>query len=388
VSRVALLARRYGFDALIAVGALAAALEVALLHNPLRAPNTHPWLAVPAVALVVLLLLARRPFPFAAPAAVWLVAAVLSFLDGRLVVLASTVFLAGIAAAFLLGTVRDAVKEKIGLAVVLGGAALIGYNDPSHTSTDLLLTPAMFGIAWLGGFAVRQRAAEAAAARERATHAERERETAARIAVAEERTRIARELHDIVAHAVSVMVLQIGAVRHNLPAAQTADKETLEGVEQTGRSALTEMRRLLGAMRQDGQRPALTPQPGLDNLDGLLDDVVRAGLPVHLHVDGDRTTLPRAIDLSAYRIIQEGLTNVLKHAQASHADVTVRYDPDALEIEIRDDGQGAPATDGVGHGLVGIRERVKIYDGQMSTENADGGGFVLRTRLPLRQGRP
>jgi signal transduction histidine kinase len=388
MSRVALLARRYGFDALITVGALLAALEVTLVDDPLRAPLTAPWLAAPAAALVVLLLLARRRLPFGAPAALWVASATLSFLDGRLVVVANTVFLAGIAAAFLLGTARDPVREKIGLGVVLGGAAAIAYNDPSHTSSDLVLLPALFGIAWLGGFAVRQRAAEAEAARERATHAEREREAAARIAVAEERIRIARELHDIVAHAVSVMVLQVGAVRHNLPATQTADKEALHSVEQTGRGALTEMRRLLGAMRQDGQRLALTPQPGLDNLEALVDDVVRAGLPVEVHVEGDRGPLPRAVDLSAYRIVQEALTNVLKHAHASSADLTICYGPDALEIAVRDDGRGATSVDGVGHGLVGIRERVKLFGGEMSAENADGGGFLLRTRLPLQDQRP
>jgi signal transduction histidine kinase len=387
VSRIALLARRYGFDALITVGALAAALEVALVDDPLRSPTMHPWLAAPAAALIVLLLLARRRSPFGAPAALWMVAATLSFLDGRLVVLASTVFLAGIVAAFLLGTVRDPVQEKIGLGVVLGGAAAIVYNDPSHTSSSLILIPALFGIAWLGGFVVRQRAAEADEERERATHAERERETAARIAVAEERIRIARELHDIVAHAVSVMVLQVGAVRHNLPATQTADREALHGVEQAGRGALTEMRRLLGAMRQDGQRLALTPQPGLDNLDALVADVVRAGLPVQVHVEGARGPLPRAVDLSAYRIVQEALTNVLKHAHASSADVMICYGPDALEIAVRDDGRGATSVDGVGHGLVGIRERVKLFDGDMSAENADGGGFLVRTRLPLRDER-
>jgi signal transduction histidine kinase len=387
VSRIALLTRRYGFDALIAVGALAAALEVALADDPLRSPTMHPRLAVPAVAFVVLLLLARRRFPFGAPAALWVVAATLSFLDGRLVVLSGTVFLAGVAAAFLLGTVPDAVREKIGLAIVLGGAAAIVLNNPAHTSSGLILNPALFGAAWLGGFAVRQRAAEADAARKRATHAERDRETAARIAVAEERIRIARELHDIVAHAVSVMVLQVGAVRHNLPAAQTADREALHSVEQTGRGALTEMRRLLGAMRQDGQRLALTPQPGLEDLDALVADVVRAGLPVQLHVEGDRGLLPRAVDLSAYRIVQEALTNVLQHAHADRADVTICYDPDALGIAVRDDGRGATSIDGGGHGLVGIRERVKLFGGEMSAENAAGGGFLLRTRLPLRSER-
>jgi signal transduction histidine kinase len=201
--------------------------------------------------------------------------------------------------------------------------------------------------------------------------------------VAEERARIARELHDVVAHAVGVMVLQAGAVRHKLPNDQAEDAEALQRVERTGRAALVEMRRLLGAMRRDGDELELMPQPGLDGLDSLLDEIGRAGLPVRLHVDGEPFALPPAIDLSAYRIVQEGLTNALKHADASHADVTVRYAPEELEIEVRDDGRGDSSSDGLGHGLIGIRERVKIYGGEMSAEKANGGGFVLSTRLPI-----
>ena len=192
-----------------------------------------------------------------------------------------------------------------------------------------------------------------------------------------------RQLHDIVAHAVSVMVLQVGAVRHKLPDTLTDDREALRGVERTGRTALTEMRRLLSAMRQDGDDLELVPQPGLDGLDALLDEVGRAGLPVGLHVDGQPFPLPRGIDLSAYRIVQEGLTNALKHAHASDADVIVRYRPDELEIEVRDNGQGSTRSDGQGHGLVGVRERVKIYGGVMSAGTSTEGGFVLNTRLPV-----
>jgi signal transduction histidine kinase len=143
------------------------------------------------------------------------------------------------------------------------------------------------------------------------------------------------------------------------------------------------MRRLLSAMRTEGDEAELAPQPGLDMLDPLLAEVTRAGLPVELHVEGDRYPLPRALDLSAYRIVQESLTNALKHARASRADVTLRYAPGELRIEVRDDGAGASASDGLGHGLVGIRERVKIYGGEMSTGAGADGGFVLEARLPL-----
>ena len=341
---------------------------------------------MPAIAVVVLPLLFRRRFPFAAPAAVWVAAAAVSFVDGRLIVFSVSASIAGVVAAFLLGNLEDAMQARVGLVVMLGGAATIVYNDPNHSAGDWIFTPILFAIAWLAGYALRERATQAEAAELRALHAERERDAAARIAVAEERARIARELHDIVAHAVSVMVLQVGAVRHKLPDELEEDEEALRGVERTGRSALAEMRRLLGAMRQNGDDLELTPQPGLDGLDALLEEVGRAGLPVRLHLDGDRVPVPRAIDLSAYRIIQEGLTNALKHAHAQHADVTLRYEPGELLIEVRDDGRGSGSTDGLGHGLVGIRERVKIYGGEMTTGTAAGGGFALVTRLPLTEG--
>jgi signal transduction histidine kinase len=180
-----------------------------------------------------------------------------------------------------------------------------------------------------------------------------------------------------------VMVLQVGAVRHKLPQTAEEDRDALGRVEQAGRTALAEMRRLLGAMRRDGDGLELGPQPGLDRLDSLLEDVDRAGLPARLHVDGDPFPLPRAIDLSAYRIVQEGLTNSLKHAGASHADVTVRYSPNELGVQVADDGAGAATTDGLGHGLVGIRERVKIYGGEMNAGTSPEGGFILSARLPL-----
>ena len=270
------LARRYAFDVLIVLGALESALEVAFKHDP-HGPTTTLWLAVPATAGIVLLLLGRHRFPFAAPSAFWVTGAALSFVDGHLVVGLSGLFVAGMAASLLLGNLRDDVQARLGLAIVLGASAIVVYNDPTHTAGELIFIPVLFAIGWLAGYALRERSVQAEAAEERALHAERERESAARIAVAEERARIARELHDIVAHAVSVMVLQIGAVRHNLPDTLPDGKEALKGVEQTGRTALAEMRHLLGAMRHDGEDLELAPQPGLDNLGPLLDDVRARG---------------------------------------------------------------------------------------------------------------
>ena len=381
------LARRYAFDALIVITALESALEVAVRRDAPDAPTSPLWFAVPATTLLALPLLARRRFPFAAPACTWVAGATLSFIDGRLVVFTVASSAAGMAASVLLGNVRDEVLARVGLVIVLGGAATVVSNSPNHATGELVFIPVLFAIGWLAGFALRERGAQAEAAEVRAAQAERERDAAGRLAVAEERARIARELHDVVAHAVSVMVLQVGAVRHRLPDADADDRDALKGVEQAGRTALAEMRRLLGAMRRDGDGVQLGPQPGLDDLGPLLDEVGRAGLPVRLHVEGDRYPLPRALDLSAYRIVQEGLTNALKHAGEAEADVTVRYRPDELELEVRDDGRGATASDGLGHGLVGIRERVKIYGGELEAGPANGGGFVLSARLPVGESR-
>jgi signal transduction histidine kinase len=383
VSKLASLGRRYGLDALILLAALESALEVALRHDSAHEPTTARWFAAPVVALVMLPLLARRRLPFAAPASVWLLGMAASFVDGRLVVFTASPFIAGMAAAFLLGNLGDETRARLGLAVVIGAAILVVDNNPDHAPGELVFTPVLCGIGWLAGFALRERAQRAEAAELRARQAERERETTARIAVAEERARIARELHDIVAHAVSVMVLQVGAVRHKLPAELAQDSDMLMGVERTGRGALAEMRLLLGAMRGDGEDAERSPQQGLDRLDSLIEEIGHAGLPVRLQVEGESFPLPPAIDLSAYRIVQEGLTNALKHAHASRADVVVRYARDELQIEVRDDGAGTPAGDGLGHGLIGVRERVKIYGGEMSAGSATGGGFILSTRLPL-----
>jgi signal transduction histidine kinase len=400
VTRVRHVAYEYWFELLIAVLAIAGMLELIVGRNSPGAPATTLWFSLPAVAVLVLPLLARRRFPFAAPATYWLTATALTYVDGILIPFIGSLGVVGLATAFLLGNLRDERQAGIGLAIVLGCMVIVVANIPGpQSASDLIFIPFRFVVAWIAGYALRERSeqAEAAemratlaerereAAEMRATLAEREREAAARIAVAEERARIARELHDIVAHAVSVMVLQVGAVRHKLPAELEQDKDALGRVEGAGRTALAEMRRLLGAMRRDGDGLELAPQPGLDGLDALVDDVSRAGLPVRVEVDGDPVALPRAIDLSSYRIVQEGLTNALKHARATRAQVTVRYRPNGVELEVRDDGVGATTGDGLGHGLVGIRERVKIYGGEMTAGAAPDGGFVLTARLPVER---
>jgi signal transduction histidine kinase len=387
VRRLTPLARRYGLDVLIVALTIAALVELVFRHGDPRAPSISLWFAVPALAIMGIAFLARRRYPFAGPAAYWIYAAGLSFADGRLVSSMTSVFVLGMAAAFLLGNLREERQAHIGLLVTLGSAAIVVVNIPDRTGGELVFIPLLFGICWLAGYALRERSEQAEAAEDRARQAERDRESATRVAVAEERARIARELHDIVAHAVSVMVLQAGAVRHKLPESLADDAEALRSVEQTGRTALVEMRRLLGALRADGDAPDLAPRAGLAGLDGLLADIGGAGLPVALHIEGDAVTLPPAIDVSAYRIVQEGLTNALRHARATRADVTLRYSEDELAIEVLDNGPGGGGG-GSGFGLVGVRERVKVFGGEMTAGRAPEGGFVLSTQLPLGDGRP
>jgi signal transduction histidine kinase len=181
-----------------------------------------------------------------------------------------------------------------------------------------------------------------------------------------------------------MMVLQAGAERRVLDGQDDGTREVLEGIERSGRSALTEMRRLVGMLRGDRSEP-LAPQPGIQDLPILITQLREAGLPVDLTVDGSSSTLPVGIELSACRIVQEALTNVLKHAGDSHATVRVLYSPGSLELEISDDGHGRSDTEiGGGHGLVGMRERVALYGGQFSAGRSPNGGFAVRVLLPVR----
>jgi signal transduction histidine kinase len=371
----------YGLDLLIVVAALESAVGTVLRTDDERLDGTGLWLETVVIAGLVLILLARHRFPFAAPAAFWFGAAAASFLDGRLVSSQAGIFVAGLFAAVLLGSLHSGVQVRAGLVIVIVCSVIVVYNVPDLGTADLFSTPLIFIVGWVAGFALRERNLRTEAAEERAQRAELERENAARLAVAEERARMARELHDVVAHAMSVMVLQVGAVRRRLPASE--EQDALGNVEQAGRTALAEMRRLLGALRGVDE-VELAPHPGLDNLQTLAGDVSAAGLDVRLHVTGEPVVLPRALDLSAYRIVQEGLTNALKHAGAQHADVSVDYEPGQVRLEVRDDGKGGSArSDGAGHGLIGIGERVKLYGGDMSAFASASGGFVLRASLPL-----
>lgn len=319
MGRIPPFARRHGFDLLIVIGAVEGVLEAALHQDAVLEPGRAAWIVVPIVPFVVLPLLARRRFAFAAPAAVCVVAAGLSFIDGNVVTSLGVLFAAGMAAAFLLGNVHSAAQGRIGLAVTLAAAWIIAYNDPTQDPGEFLITPGLFAIAWLAGFAVRERSAQAASAEDRALQAERKREENARRAVFAERVRIARELHDVVAHHVSMMGVQAGAARLVVDRDQGKAKDALTAIEESSRQAVTELHRLLGFLRQDGDEDGLAPQPGVAQLGRLAASMSDTQLAVDITVEGEARPLPQMVDVSAYRIVQEALTNTLKHARASHA---------------------------------------------------------------------
>jgi signal transduction histidine kinase len=379
------LIKQYGFDVAIAGGAVAAVLELAFYNGdpPGSRPSGPLWALSIPIALMTLVLLGRKRFPFGAPAAVFVIGAVASFANGELVTFTFTTFLTVLTASFLFGMLRDRLQAVAGLALALAAAAIVVLNDPDQGPGDFGGVALAFGVVWLAGFGLGYKLAQAEEAEERASRLARERDERARSAVAEERARIARELHDVVGHSVSVMTVQASAVRRLLKADQEREREALLVVEQTGREALAEMRRLVGVLRRPEEAPALAPQPSLEFLDKLVEHVREAGLPVELRVEGEPTQLAPGIDLTAYRLIQEGLTNALKHAEASRAEVVVRYRGDDVELLVLDDGRGAGGSDGGGHGLVGIRERVTVYGGELDAGPRAEGGFALRARLPV-----
>jgi signal transduction histidine kinase len=279
-------------------------------------------------------------------------------------------------------------ESRLALAVTAVIVALILITTRDDvTLANWIVNYLQFVAAWLLGDNLQVRRKYVAELEERAERAEHQAELEAQQAVEAERARIARELHDVVAHSMSVMIVQTGAARRVLDNDPALAAEALGRVEHTGREAMTEMRRLLGVLRQEetlgGER---LPQPTLRGLPRLIELFGEANLPVTLVVDGDQRELPPGVELSAFRIVQEALTNVLKHAGPANAEVRVQYAADAVDLEIVDDGRGAaapaPDLDG-GHGLMGMRERVELFNGTLHAGPRPGGGFVVRAHLPL-----
>jgi signal transduction histidine kinase len=249
--------------------------------------------------------------------------------------------------------------------------------------TDLVGPWIMLVAAWAIGRVVRAQGREASRERERSKRLAHERDERARRAVAEERARMARELHDVVAHSVSLIAVQAQAVQRLLSGEERPAREGIDSIERVARQTATEMRRLLGILDRQGDGVARDPRPGVAGLGTLVEQVREAGLDVGLRIEGEPVPLAPGLDLSAYRIVQEALTNALKHARASHVDVVVRYAGDQLELEVEDDGRGEDQDQGGGRGLVGMRERAAVFGGELTAGPLPGQGFRVHARLPM-----
>jgi signal transduction histidine kinase len=272
----------------------------------------------------------------------------------------------------------------IGVPFVLGAgmtAVVASFDD--HVFTDFIFPTAFVLVAWLAGRGLHTRARLTEELHEAAAQAQEAHEHQIARAAADERRRIAREMHDVVAHSVSVMVVQAGGARRILEQDPRRAVEAAAHIEDVGRAALTEMRRLLG-MLHHGEEAGRAPQPTLRELDGLIERSRAAGLPVTLAVEGAPQVLPPGKDLAAYRVVQEALTNAIKHAGAAPTAVTVRWEPAWLELKIVDrGGRAMNGTNGSGHGLVGMEERMRLYEGSLRAGPRSGGGFEVVARMPL-----
>ena len=284
---------------------------------------------------------------------------------------------------FLLLALYNAARHTSGRRTLLA-AGLVGLLFIANLAADyperieaeeIVFYALILGAPWSAGRAVRRwRLSDSRL---------KEQEAKTETVIVEERARIARELHDVIAHSISVMVLQARGGRRVLHTDPADAREAFATIEQTGQRALAEMRRLLGILRTSDEVPMLAPQPSLKELERLVEQVQAAGLPVDVVVEGEPRELPASVDVTAYRIVQEALTNVLKHAGPTRVRVRLNYRAKDLELEIADDGAGAGHRSGGGYGLIGMRERVSVYGGELQAERQPQGGFTVRVRLPL-----
>ncbi len=337
----------------------------------------------PAILLCTLPLLVRRRWPIA----VFVVGIAGIALGGNTIGFAALV--AVLLAAVSLG-IYSRHRMVAGSLILLSAVGIaIEYSSGPSGSSALpipgeVLPLALLGAAYLAGNEIASRQRQADQQRERAHQLEQERAEAVAAAAETERRHIARELHDVVAHSVSVMVVQAGAARKVMDDKPDAARESLQAVEASGHEAMAELRRLLGVLSENGnEAPPLAPQPGLAGLDALIARVREAGLPVELSVEGPPESLPPGVDVAAYRIVQESLTNALKYAGGARTEVVVRYTPDGLEIEVIDEGTISTPADGIGRGLLGMRERVAVFGGTVAAGKRPEGGYAVLARLPL-----
>jgi len=369
---------------LIDVGLPIVLAAVALVEVLTSTDIDAPWAVAGLFALATTLpLLWRRTAPLVVLA---LVLACMALLDARYGIgnAASAPFAGILVAAYASGAYTTRRDGRIAAAIIGVMVLAMAITLSEDVVGDAIFIGGILFTVWGAATLVRSRQDLAVALAARTVELEHEREDKAKLAVAEERARIARELHDVVAHNLSIMVVQAGAERRAIGDERPQTTDVLATIEDTGRAAMAEMRRLLGMLRRSDDELALAPQPSLRHLDHLAAHVRGAGMPVDLRIEGEPCPMPPGIDLSAYRIVQEALTNALKHAGPARARVTVRYGASELEIEVTDDGAGGPQGAPAGaHGLVGMRERVSLFGGDLATGTRDNGGYAVRARLPL-----
>lgn len=366
-------AKEYAFEAVALVGVVITQIDIWT-----NVDDNQTRLA--AIALVTAgALLFRRRAPFVAPLVVAAGALVFTLVDPSAAYDTDTMVLPLLLSAWAAGSLLDWRLAVTALGAILAAGWTVFIRAPGVAWTELIWLSFTLGGIFVISAAAARNSEQARVVREQARRIEEE----ARRAVEVERNRIMRELHDVLAHSVSVMTVQASAVRRLLTPEQQREREALMTVEETGRQALSEMRRLLGIMRTEEEVPALAPQPGLGTLPALVEQVRQSGLPVELTVEGEPVKLPAGVDLSAYRIVQEALTNALQHAGPAHAWVAVRYVGDDVEIEVANDGRSQSEADGAGHGLVGMRERAALCGGELHSGPRPGGGFKISARLPV-----
>jgi len=338
-------------------------------------------------------LLARRRFPFAAPLAATAILGVASFWVAHGLRALAVPVLGAIVAGWVMGYGNDRRRAILGLFLQYVCVQITTAHFDQPGAGDILFTSLLIGGPWLAGHTVRVRQQLGRELEERTVELEEARDEIARAAVVDERLRIARELHDVVAHSISVMTIQAGAARLLLDESPDRAEEPLLRVEETGRETLSEMRRLLGVLRREEEpNGKLEARPSLEHLDALVAHYREAGLSVEVASEGDQRTLPQGLDLAAYRVVQEALTNTLKHAPGASVVVRVSYHRESLELTVSDTGHvhapgplPAPRWERGGHGLLGMRERAEIYGGRLEAGPGPDGGFVVSARFPLER---
>ncbi len=356
--------------------------EVELLFGPLTGPLTSRELTANAltVPFMTIPLALRRRAPTVALLLIVAAARVEVLVGGSLRNGGTVPVLALLVAMYSL-----AAGVSLRRALAGGGLALAVLATTADSPGNFLYGLTLAAAAWILGRVVRDRQQRAESSEDRAQRLEKEHAARIEAATADERARIARELHDIIAHSVGVMVIQASGAQKVLDDKPHRAREALLSIEVTGRQALDELHRVLGILRKDSDGESLTPQPSLRDLERLLEQIRLGGLPVEATIGGEVRSLPPGIELAAYRIVQEALTNTLKHGGRANARLTVRYGRHDLAVEICDDGQGqsSGALNTSGHGLVGMKERVGIYGGKLTAGSLPGGGYAVKAVLPL-----